>query len=132
VRSAAFVSVLWCAMASSAGAQSSSSDEVSFAADLNRRSDSLSGLNAATELKIATTRGDWRFLGVAGYVVVAPGVGFSDPLYPEKPADIRVIEGTSDLQVGEVGKRYNMVAALYAEQYNRLLLERLRKLKTRR
>jgi hypothetical protein len=118
-------------VASSASAQSPGSDEVPFDAELNRRSDSLSLLDAATELKAAITKNDWRFVGVTGYVVVAPGVDFNDPLYPKNPRDMRIIEGTSDSQVGEAGKRFNMVAAAYAERYNRLLLKRLRKLRPR-
>ena len=123
--------VLWCTLGSSAGAQTPDANEEPFAA-LNRRSDSLSRLDAATELQASIARDDWRFLGVLGYVLVAPGVEFDDPLYPKSPADVRVIEGTSDMMVGEAGKRFNMVAGAYAERYNRLLLERLRKRGTRR
>jgi hypothetical protein len=132
MRLAALLSVLGCALAASGRAQSSGLDEGPFAAELNRRSDSLSRLDAATELKLAIVSGDWRFLGVVGYVVVAPGVDFNDPLYPQHPGDMRVIEGTSDAQVGEAGKRFNLVAGAYAERYNRLLLERLRKRRTPR
>jgi hypothetical protein len=103
---------------------------VPFAAELNRRSDSLSRLDAASELRAAIASGDYRFLGIVGYVVVAPGVDFNDPLYPKHPEDMRIIEGTSDSQVGEAGKRFNTVAGAYAERYNRLLLERLRKRRT--
>jgi hypothetical protein len=124
--------VVWCALTSSGKAQSPGLDEGPFAAALNRRSDSLSRLNAAQELKAAIANGDWRFLGVVGYVAVAPGVDFTDPEYPRDPRDMRIIEGTSDSQVGEAGARFNMVASAYAERYNRLLLERLRKLRTRR
>jgi hypothetical protein len=125
------LTVLWCAFAAPALGQSPV-DQVPFAAELDRRSDSLSRLDAATELKTAVASGDWRFLGVVGYVVVAPGVDFNDPLYPKHPTDMRIIEGTSDSQVGDAGTRFNMVAARYAERYNRLLLERLRRLRTRR
>jgi hypothetical protein len=126
------LSVFWCAFASSGGAQSCGLDEVPFAVELNRRSDSLSRLDAAAELKIAIARDDWRFLGVVGYVAVAPGIDFTDPLYPESPTQLRIIEGTSDSQVGEAGKRFNIVAGAYAERYNRLLLAQLRKLRTGR
>jgi hypothetical protein len=84
------------------------------------------------ELKAAIARGDGRFLGVTDYVVVAPGVDFSDPMYPKHPEGMRIIEGTSDTPEGEAGKRFNIVAGAYAERYNRLLLERLRTLRTRR
>jgi hypothetical protein len=132
MRFAALLSVLWCAWGPSIAAQTPGLDEIPFAAELNRRSDSLSGLDAATELKVAISRNDWRFLGVTGYVVVAPGVDFNDPLYPKHPRDMRIIEGTSDSQVGEAGTRFNQVAGAYAERYNRLLLERLRNLRPRR
>jgi hypothetical protein len=132
VRFAALLSMLWCGLTSSGGAQSPAFDKVPFAVELNRRADSLSRLDAATELKVAIASGDWRFLGVVGYVVVAPGIDFNDPLYPKKSSDMRIIEGTSDSQLGEAGNRFNLVAGGYAERYNRLLLERLRKLRTRR
>jgi hypothetical protein len=132
VRFAVFVSVLWCSLASSARAQSAPRHEAPFAVELNRRSDSLSRLDAATELKIAIAKDDWRFLGVTGYVVVAPGVDVKDPLYPKNPADMRIIEGTSDSPVGDAGMRFDGVAGVYAERYNRLLLDRLRKLRKHR
>ena len=94
---------------------------------LNGRSDSLLQLDPARELERAIAGGDWRFVGVAGYVVIAPGVAFSDSLYPKDLKEIRVIEGTSDFVIGEAGERLNRVAAQYAEQYNRLLLKRLRR-----
>ena len=132
MRHAALLTVLWCALALSGRAQSPGLDEVPFAAELNRRSDSLSRLDAAKELKAAIASGDWRFLGVVGYVVVAPGVDFTDPEYPRDPRDMRIIEGTSDMQLGEAGTRFNTLASAYAERYNRLLLDRLRKLRTGR
>ena len=132
MRLAALLSVLWCAVASSSAAQSPSLGEVPFLVELNRRADSLSRLDAATELKTAIAADDWRFLGVLGYVAVAPGVDFNDPLYPKHPKDMHMIEGTSDSQLGEAGKRFNMVAGAYAERYNRLLLEQLRKRGPRR
>ena len=94
--------------------------------EMNRRSDSLSRLDPAREVERAIARGDWRFVGVAGYAVVAPGVAFADPRYPKDLREIRVIEGTSDFVIGQAGERLNKVAAEYAEQYNRLLLKRLR------
>jgi hypothetical protein len=132
MRIAALLCVLWCALASSSPAQSPSVDEAPFLVELNRRADSLSRLDAATELKTAIAAHDWRFLGVVGYVAVAPGVDFNDPLYPKHPKDMHIIEGTSDSPLGEAGTRFNMVAGAYAERYNRLLLERLRKLRPRR
>ena len=131
MRFAAFLSVLWCSLTSSAKAQSPL-HEAPFAVELNRRSDSLGRLDAATELKLAIAKDDWRFLGVTGYVVVAPGVDFSDPLYPKNPADMRIIEGTSDSPVGDAGMRFDQVAGVYAERYNRLLLDRVRKLRRHR
>jgi hypothetical protein len=131
VRLAALLTVLWCASASSGAAQSSA-DQVPFAAELNRRADSLSRLDPAVELKAAIASGDWRFLGVTGYVAVAPGVDLRDPMYPKHPEGMRVIEGTSDTPVGEAGERFNTVAGVYAERYNRLLLQRLRKLRKHR
>ena len=131
MRSAVLLGVLWCAWASPGGAQSSV-DEVPFLAELNRRADSLSRLDAATELKAAIASGNWRFLGITDYVVVAPGVDFTDPMYPKHPQGMRIIEGTSDNPEGEAGNRFNIVAEAYAERYNRLLLERLWRLRTPR
>jgi hypothetical protein len=128
MRFPALLTVLWCSLASPAIAQAPGLAEEPFAVELNRRSDSLGRLDAAAELKIAMAKSDWRFIGVTGYVVVAPGVEFTDPLYPKNPADMHVIEGTSDFAVGDAGMRLNQVAGAYAERYNRLLLERLRKL----
>jgi hypothetical protein len=128
VRLAALVSLFGCALVSSSWAQAPVND-VPFGAELNRRSDSLSRLDAATELKAAIAAGDWRFLGIVGYVVVAPGVALTDSLYPKDPGHIRIIEGTSDSPVGEPGERFDSVAGAYAERYNRLLLDRLRKLR---
>jgi hypothetical protein len=125
------MSIIMSAGVSLGPAQTPETADHPFANDLNRRSDSLRRLKPERELKAAIAHGDWRFLGVQGYVVVAPGVAFDDPLYPKEPSDIRVIEGTSDFMIGEAGNRFNTEAAKYAEQYNHMLLKRLRKGKKR-
>jgi hypothetical protein len=89
--------------------------------------DSLERLDPARELAAALARGDLRFIGVAGYVVVAEGVGFRDPCYPRQRDAMRVVEGTSDTPVGPARERLQRVAAAYAKRYNRLLLARLRR-----
>lgn len=95
--------------------------------DLAARADSLERLDPARELAAALARGDSRFIGVTGYVVVAPGVGFRDPCYPRRLDAIRAVEGTSDNTVGPAGERLRRIATAYAERYNRLLLGRLRR-----
>jgi hypothetical protein len=110
-----------------APAQDRDTAALSVPPDLAARADSLGRLEPARELAAALARGDWRFIGVAGYVVVASGVGLRDPCYPRQLDAIRVVEGTSDTPVGPAGARLQRVATAYAERYNGLLLERLRR-----
>lgn len=94
--------------------------------ELRARADSLERLDPARELAAALRRGDRRFIGVQGYVRVAPGLALGDPLYPKQDA-MHVIEGTSDAIWAPEVERLNRVSAAYAERYNRLLHEHLRR-----
>ena len=94
--------------------------------ELASRADSLARLDPAVEVAVALRHHDRRFIGIQGYVRVAPGISFQDPMYPKQHA-MRVIQGTSDgLWAPEVA-RLGRVGALYAEKYNRLLLRELRR-----
>ena len=68
--------------------------------------------------------GDLRFVGIRGYAVEVPGVG-ENKLTQEQ--GVRIIEGTSDAITGEQAAKFQEKAKSYAEKYNRLLLDYLKK-----
>lgn len=68
----------------------------------------------------AIAAGDHRYLGVNGYTVEIPGL--KDARLPASA--VQVIPGTSD----DGDSDLNDSARAYAEQYNRLLTERLKKI----
>jgi len=77
------------------------------------------------DFRDAIKRRDFRFLGVAGFTLTVPGVPMSDENIPLlETHGVRVIPGTSD---NPVSLTLQMSAARYAERYNKLLLDHLRK-----
>ena len=77
------------------------------------------------DFRDAIKRRDFRFLGVAGFTLTVPGVPMSDENIPLlETHGVRVIPGTSD---NPVSLTLQMVAARYAERYNKLLLDHVRK-----
>jgi len=77
------------------------------------------------DLLKALSRGDRRFIGVYGLGPTVPGIGADDPLC--KRYGVRYLEGTSDAIRSEEDWKLNDLADKYAENYNLLLLEHLRR-----
>jgi len=77
------------------------------------------------DFRDAVKRQDLRFFGIAGFTLTVPGVPMSDENMPLLETNgVRVIPGTSD---NPVNLTLQISAARYAERYNKLLLEHLRK-----
>ena len=70
------------------------------------------------EVEKAIRRGDFRFMGVNGYSIIAPGVHKKCLDYP---SDINVIDGTSEFTTSYEDEKFNVVAEVYADFYNFLL-----------
>jgi hypothetical protein len=113
------------ALSGIARAQGSDTTARRVLAELRQRADSIEHLDVNRELALALARGDRRFIGVRGYVIIAPGVALGDPFYP-KQDQMRAVEGTSDHIWAPEVARLNRVASEYASRYNRLLLSRLK------
>lgn len=84
----------------------------------------------AADLTAAIGRGDFRFLGIAGYTITVPGVLSVTGQPSDKDNErlvarhgVRVIEGTSD---DNAVLAYQVAAIRYAERYNTLLLQHLK------
>jgi hypothetical protein len=76
--------------------------------------------NPEKDCQRAIARNDFRFVGVAGFVLDVPGVPDYQARY-WKTNGVKVIAGTSD-----VGHRdFNEVARAYANRYNAALLKYL-------
>jgi hypothetical protein len=84
----------------------------------------LESADIAAEVEAALAKGDRRFIGVMGVGFMVSGV----PDYSKKyaRADVRVLPNTSDAIDGPEHLRLQEAARRYAEQYNKLLLERRR------
>ena len=82
----------------------------------------IQSADPAADLQVAIEKGGFRFRAVRGLVVYAPGI---DPYYQSKYG-YRIIEGTSDVVTREVE-----IAIRYAERYNELLLEKIKKREAR-
>ncbi len=90
----------------------------------------LESADPAVDVTAAISRGDFRFLGIAGYTVTVPGV----LSVTGQPSDrdnerlvarhgVRVMEGTSD---DKAVLEFQLAAIRYAERYNTLLLKHLK------
>lgn len=78
------------------------------------------------ELRKAIHRKDLRFLGVAGFGLMVPGVpsgGTTNPVVAIR--GVRVIEGTSDFIQSDEQERLQPFADRYVRRYNHLLFEHL-------
>lgn len=85
----------------------------------------LEQANPEVDFRDAIKRRDFRFLGVAGFTLTVPGVPMSDENMPLlETHGVRVIPGTSD---NPASLTLQISAARYAERYNKLLLDHLRK-----
>lgn len=82
----------------------------------------LDSADLQRDLTAALTRDDTRFIGVYGYAPFTPGVERS----VASRYGIRYLQGTSDAIQNHEHFRLNQLASSYAEQYNKLLLQRLR------
>ena len=94
---------------------------------LVKRADSIEALNPATEVRKAIDRGDVRFIAICGYACYPPGVDLTDSTVTVaiRSRAFHYVEGTSDAIMSEAVARLNIVAAAYAERYNRLLARHL-------
>lgn len=85
----------------------------------------LYSANPQRDLKEALSRGDRRFIGVYGFAPTVPGIGPENPLC--KRYGVRYLEGTSDAITSEEDYKLNDLAEKYAEKYNLLLVQHLRR-----
>ena len=94
---------------------------------LVKRADSIEALDPATEVRKAIDRGDVRFIAICGYACFPPGVDLRDSTVTVaiRSRALHYVEGTSDGITSEAVARLNIVAAAYAERYNRLLARHL-------
>lgn len=85
----------------------------------------IEGANPARDLQAAVARKDFRFVGIWGYTVEVPGLNENDKRIQEQ--GVRMIEGTSDALTNELAAKFQEKARSYAERYNHLLLDYLKK-----
>ncbi len=83
----------------------------------------LQKANVPADVEASIAKGDHRFLLLLGFGGNIPGVTWNDEM--RKKYGTRILDGTGDMIFGEDHKRYKMVAAGYAEGYNKLLWERI-------
>lgn len=82
----------------------------------------LDSADPQRDLTAALARDDSRFIGVYGYAPFTPGVERS----VASRYGIRYLQGTSDAIQNHEHFRLKQLASSYAEQYNKLLLQRLK------
>jgi len=89
--------------------------------------ESIQRADPATALAAALDRGDGRFLAVAGYSVMAPGLDYDVETEMEvlNKQGERIIQGTTDTPRDERHAQLINDARLYAAAYNMLLLWKL-------
>jgi len=83
----------------------------------------LQEANVPADVEASLAKGDHRFLLCEDFGASVPGVTWNDEM--RKKYGTRILDGTGDMIFGEDHKRYKMVAAGYAERYNKLLWERI-------
>ena len=78
---------------------------------------------AISDAQKAIEAKDFSLYSVMGYAEEVPGVDDKDLQKIKSEYGTKVIEGTSDTPMGEQGKAYNRNARLYADAYNRVILD---------
>lgn len=79
----------------------------------------------ANDMKQSLNNGDKRFIGICGYACYPPGLT-DEELDWAKEYGFRIIEGTSDMIEGNEHAALIGKARVYAEQYNRALVQYLK------
>ena len=90
----------------------------------------LQEANVPADVEASLAKGDHRFLLLVGWGGSVPGVTWNDEM--RKKYGTRILDGTGDMIFGKDHERYKIVAAGYAERYNKLLWERIRDAERRR
>jgi hypothetical protein len=86
--------------------------------DFQKHAALLESANVSLDVRDAIRSNDFRFLGVKGYGLSAPGV--TSYAYVEK-FGIKAIDGTSDVLHNAAQMRLQSVAKRYAREYNQLM-----------
>lgn len=86
----------------------------------------LKSADPVSDLRAAIQKGDYRFIGLMGYMLYVPGVQ-QDKFYQKHKAEfgVKVITGTSDFFEIPEQEELARVGGAYAEKYNQLLLKKI-------